>query len=370
VLQIPYKCQNSDCSTNYYTVPPQGVELYARVHREVKAMVFRWFFHLRGSLSRVRDELCEHGIFVSSSTVARWIKKAGEECVDAFSLFEQEDWEQPLCIDEKWVKVRKKWCYAFTAVGTKVADLFAFDLFYQKEKEAFRTFLLYLKLLGFDLFAFDLFYQKEKEAFRTFLLYLKLLGFRPKIITTDLLIAYENVIKEVFPDCYHHQCVLHAERDAKRLVRVALGDIEKHKEWEEKLVRRIRTLLNSRKEKQLKKRYFRLLQLKKQAPKQVSSVFDMLEKYYPKLLQAVIRKDIPKTTNAAERAIGEFEERYHLTKGFSSFYWAQFFLKSFQVYYRLRKISFGPLRGYNRFELKGNPLGKLNFTEYLTPTYF
>jgi len=41
-----YKCQNSDCSTNYYTVPPQGVELYARVHREVKAMVFRWFFHL------------------------------------------------------------------------------------------------------------------------------------------------------------------------------------------------------------------------------------------------------------------------------------------------------------------------------------
>jgi len=196
---------------------------------------------------------------LSSSTVARWIKKAGEECVDAFSLFEQEDWEQPLCIDEKWVKVRKKWCYAFTAVGTKVADLFAFDLFYQKEKEAFRTFLLYLKLLGF----------------------------RPKIITTDLLIAYENVIKEVFPDCYHHQCVLHAERDAKRLVRVALGDIEKHKEWEEKLVRRIRTLLNSRKEKQLKKRYFRLLQLKKQAPKQVSSVFDMLEKYYPKLLQAV-----------------------------------------------------------------------------------
>jgi len=33
--------------------------------------------------------------------------------------------------------------------------------------------------------------------------------------------------------------VLHAERDAKRLVRVALGDIEEHKEWEEKLVRRI-----------------------------------------------------------------------------------------------------------------------------------
>ena len=106
------------------------------------------------------------------------LDKKRKECVDAFSLFEQEDWEQPLCIDEKWVKVRKKWCYAFTAVGTKVGDLFAFDLFYQKEKEAFRTFLLYLKLLGF----------------------------RPKIITTDLLIAYENVIKEVFPDLSSSMC--------------------------------------------------------------------------------------------------------------------------------------------------------------------
>ena len=94
----------------------------------------------------------------------------------------------------------------------------------------------------------------------------------------------------------------------------------------------------------------------------------MLESYYPKLWDAVAQADLPRTTNAAERAIGELEERYHLTKGFTSFYYAQFFIKACQIYYRLRKITFGRFRGWNRLELKGSPLGKLTFTDYLTPT--
>ena len=334
-----YKCMNEECGTKYFTRPPHGVELYARVHKEVKIMTLRWVFHMRGSLSRVRDELLENGINVSLTTVMRWIKKAGEECVDAFRLYAKEDWEQPLCIDEKWIKVRNKWCYVYTGVGTTVTDLLAFDLFYHKGKYEFKTFLLELKSLGF----------------------------RPKIIITDLLTGYESIVKEVFPDCYYHQCVLHAERDAKRIVRKALRDGEEE-EWKEKLTKYIRNLFRSRKAKQVKKRYSRIMRLRDEAPEAVAGVFNMLQKYYPKLYQSVLRKDIPKTTNAVERAIGEFAERYQLTKGFSSFYYAQFFLKAFQIYYRLRKISFGPLRGKNRLELKGNPLGELKFTDYLTPT--
>ena len=95
----------------------------------------------------------------------------------------------------------------------------------------------------------------------------------------------------------------------------------------------------------------------------------MLEKYYPKLCLTVLNKDVPKTTNPVERATCEFEERYQLTKGFTSFYYAQFFIKAYQIYYRLRKISFGRFRGKNRLELKGNPVGKLSFTDFLTPTF-
>jgi len=335
-----YRCLNQQCRTKYFTRPPEGVELYSRVHREVKKMVLRWIFHLRGSLSRVRDELKEHGIEVALTTVLRWLKKAGEECVNVLSLFRQEDWQQSLCIDEKWIKVRNKWCYVFTAVGTKVTDLLAVELFYHKDKQAMRSFL----------------YQ------------LKALGFRPESITTDLLMGYETIVKEVFPDCIYLQCVLHAGRDAKRIVRTNLP-AEEDEQWKKRLTKCIRTLFKAKKIKQLKKRYSKIMRLREQAPDSVSGVFDMLEKYNPKLCLSVLRKDIPKTTNPVERAIGEFEERYQLTKGFSSFYCAQFFIKAHQIYYRLRKISFGPFKGKSRLQLKGNPVGKLSFADYLTPTF-
>ncbi len=48
-----YKCLNEGCRTKYFTQPPHGVELYARVHKDVKKMTLRWVFHMRGSLSRV-----------------------------------------------------------------------------------------------------------------------------------------------------------------------------------------------------------------------------------------------------------------------------------------------------------------------------
>jgi len=335
-----YRCLNQGCRTKYFTIPPKGVELYARVHRDVKKMVLRWVFHLRGSLSRVRDEMLEHGIAVSLTTVLRWLKKAGEECANVLHLYNQEDWEQPLCIDEKWIKVRRKWNYIFTAVGTKVTDLLAMELFYHKDKQAMKTFLYMLKALGF----------------------------RPKSITTDLLMGYEAVVKEVFPDCIYHQCIIHAGRDAKRIVRTALPN-KADEEWKTIVTKRIKTLFKSKKIKQVKKRYFKIMRLREQSPKSVLGVFDMLQKYYPKLCQSVLRKDIPKNTNPVERAIAEFEERYQLTKGFTSFYHAQFFIKAYQIYYRLRKISFGCFRGKSRLELKGNPVGKLSYADYLTPTF-
>jgi transposase-like protein/transposase len=335
-----YRCLNPACRTKYFTRPPKGVELYARVHRDVKKMVLRWTFHLRGSLSRVCDELFEHGIKVALTTVLRWLKKAGEESVDLLSLCNQEDWTQPLCIDEKWIKVRSRWHYAFTAVGANTQDLLAVELFYHKDSQAIRTFLLQMNTQGF----------------------------RPQKITTDLLLGYENVVKEVFPDCIFHECVLHAERDAKRIVRRSLPD-DGEQGWRRRLVRRIRTLFKSKNIKQVKKRYAHFLKLQHDAPECVLAVFKMMQRYFPKLCQSVLQKDIPRTTNAVERAIGELEERYHLTKGFTSFYHAQFFLKAHQVYYRLRKIRFGPFRGKNRLELKDNPVGALNFTDYLTPTF-
>lgn len=336
-----YHCLNPSCATKYFTIPPKGVELYARVHKKVKQSVLRWTFNLRSTLSRVRDELLENGINVSLTTVLRWIKKAGEECPEQLKIVPREFWQQPLIIDEKWIKIRDQWNYIFTAVGDIVSDLLAVDVFAKKDKQAMKTFLLSLKAKGF----------------------------RPRVIVTDLLMGYENLVKEVFPNAEYHQCVLHAERDAKRLVRKHLPEGIGYDNLRETLIKRIRKLFASKRTKQINKRYIAILKLKPNAPHQLNGLFDMLNKYIPKLSKATARKDIPRTTNAVERAIGEFEEKYCLTKGFTSFYYARCFVKIFQVYYRLRKISFGRFKGKSRLQLKGNPLAKLKFTEYLVQTY-
>lgn len=304
-------------------------------------MVFRWFFHLRGTLSRVNDELYEHGIKVAITTVLRWIKKAGEECVDLNKLSSVEDKTQSLCIDEKWIKVRNNWNYVFTAVGAKIPDLIAIDLYNQKDKSCIKAFLLSLKAAGFN----------------------------PYSITTDLLLGYESIVKKVFPDCIYNQCVLHAERDAKRLVRIHVPDNAKYKKIKELLRKRIRLLFESKKLKQLKKRYYKIIKIKEKTPKRVYCLFRLLKKYYPKLCISITNKKVSRTTNPVERAINEFEEKYHLTKGFTNFHFARFFLKAFQIYYRFKKITFGRFKNKNRLELKGNPIGKLNFGDYLTPTY-
>jgi hypothetical protein len=88
-------------------------------------------------------------------------------------------------------------------------------------------------------------------------------------------------------------------------------------QWKKRLTKAIGTLFRSKKLTQVKKRYAHIMKLQQIAPENVSSVFDMLKKYFPKLCRIVVQKDIPKTTNPVERAIGEFEERYQLTKGFS-----------------------------------------------------
>lgn len=152
-------------------------------------------------------------------------------------------------------------------------------------------------------------FHKDGKAIKTFLLKLKAFGFRPTIIVTDLLLGNQKIVREVFPGCTYHQCVLHAERDAKRIVRKSLTG-EENEGWRIRLTKCIRNLFKSKKPKQVKKRYFRLIKLREQAPAAVQGVFEMVEKYYPKLYQSVLRKDIPKTTNPVERAIGEFEERY------------------------------------------------------------
>ncbi len=114
---------------------------------------------------------------------------------------------------------------------------------------------------------------------------------------------------------------------------------DKYSDIKEVLKKRIRVLFESKNLKQVKKRYYKIIKLKEKVPERVYCLYDMLKKYFPKLCNTVTNKEIPKTTNSVERAIGEFEEKYHLMKGFTNFYYSIFYIKAFKIYYCLRKID-------------------------------
>ena len=79
--------------------------------------------------------------------------------------------------------------------------------------------------------------------------------------------GYEGVVKEIFPDSYYNQCVLHAERDAKRIIRENLTG-EMGSKWKKILRKRIRILFASKRGKQVKKRYRKIMELKDEAPEE------------------------------------------------------------------------------------------------------
>ncbi len=60
--------------------------------------------------------------------------------------------------------------------------------------------------------------HKGPDSVHLFLLQLKVLGYYPDTTVTDLCPDYPAIVKKVFPQAYHHQCMLHAELAAKKLV--------------------------------------------------------------------------------------------------------------------------------------------------------
>jgi transposase-like protein len=338
-FSLIFQCKNIECLTKYFTIPPKGVELYARYSKRAKKKAFDLILHLRGSLSRVIGVLADEEIKISITTPLRWIKKAGEECVEMGKIFTKFLGEK-ICIDEKWIKIKNVWHYVFNAVDALYDDLINIQLYAHKGTEEMKSFLLELKVRGFN----------------------------PKVIITDLLQGYGRIIKEVFPNCYHHECVLHAERDAKRLIRENLCT-EADESIKKKLIRMIWWLFRSKKKKQVKKRFGKIMSNQAQFPEYAQPVFNMLERYFPKLLYATQNPEIPLTTNSVERVIGEFDSKYQLIKGFSSFYSALCFLKVYQVYYRFKKNFFGAFKNKNKLELLGHNLRNLKFTDYLMVNY-
>jgi transposase-like protein len=103
-----------------------------------------------------------------------------------------------LLVDEKWVKIRKKWHYLFCSVD---------------------------HASGLPLFH-ALLPSRTKWACRLFLLKLRRLGKIPSAIITDGLKGYASAIEKVFPRARHLLCLFHHQQTVTRCVNRQFSDTD------------------------------------------------------------------------------------------------------------------------------------------------
>jgi len=331
-----YRCNNPYCQTKYFTDLPPGLELWARYVTKAKRKGLKLMFHVRGSLRRSTDYLnSEPGITISWSCLFNWIRKAGAECPlfeDIFPL----SWSKRLIVDEKYIKLYNKWIYLYVAVDEQTGEP------------------LHLQVMP----------HKGADSVHLLLLQLKALGYYPDTIVTDLCPDYPAIVTKVFPNAYHHQCVFHAERAAKKLVDKYLSD-QQHNAYKQQLKKQIRTLFKQRKATNLKKVYKKLMGSQSDYPTDSSPIFDMLQSYYPILLKCITDHNIPKTSNAVENLIKEFDLNYRTTMGYSSIEAIREFAKAYLIYLRLCPRSEGNSKGFSPAQLARDKRIPLSWDEFI-----
>jgi hypothetical protein len=130
--------------------------------------------------------------------------------------------------------------------------------------------------------------------------------------------------------------------------------------------RPIQHIFEARTKRTAQKRYQDVLALRAtyvQATPGAAAIFDFLERHWPKLVNAIESRAIPKTNNAVELVIRRFDQYYQSFCGFESIETAQTFLAVFEKLYRLTPFSDDAqpaLRGKCPLELAGYDVRRLS----------
>lgn len=96
----------------------------------------------------------------------------------------------------------------------------------------------------------------------------------------------------------------------------------------------------------LERIYKKVINPQSEYPNQAKPIFEMLQMYYPILLNCLKDHKIPKTSNAAENLIKEFDLKYRTTMGYSSIEVIREFAKAYLIYLRLCPKSEGNSKGF------------------------
>jgi transposase-like protein len=337
-----YYCRNRACSHQTFTDLPPGLVPYSRYRTEVKLRAVQMYAWGYSTYRRTGQALG-----VKSMTVYRWVSAWGYELLPVAALFGVVKSSGVIGVDEKYVLVPKndkpagdmrRWMYVYLAVDVYTHDLLHIAIYANNDKETALTFLLALRAKGYH----------------------------PHVVVTDLRRDYGPDIARVFPTATHHECIFHALKDVSQHCRTIYGSRfdQTHPEVED-LCLAIQHIFEAKTKRTAQKRYQEVLALRAtyvQATPGAVAIFDFLERHWPKLVNAIESRAIPKTNNAVELVIRRFDQHYQSFCGFESIQSAQTFLAVFEKLYRLTPFSDDAqptIRGKCPLELAGYDIRRL-----------
>jgi len=208
-----------------------------------------------------------------------------------------------LYIDEKWLKIRKKWHYLFVAVD---------------------------QASGLPLFH-DLLPTRTKWACRLFLLKLKRLGKMPSLIITDGLQGYVSAVAKIFPAAKHLLCLFHHQQSVTRCVNKQFRETEQEEANAAK--KRMKQVVQTHDPRTVNRRLKRLEQAAKEKGWKILKWLRQTRSKLDKIVPAVRSNSYPRTTNEIERFFRAFVRFYKMRCGFHSITSAKRAIIFFMVVY-------------------------------------
>lgn len=191
-------------------------------------------------------------------------------------------------IDEKWLKIRRKWHYLFVSVDHDSGLPFFYELLPTRTKWACRLFLLKLNRLG------------------------KI----PAVIITDGLQGYVSAIATVFPAAKHLLCLFHHQQSVTRSVNTQFCETEQEDANAAK--KQMKRVVQTHDTRTVKRRLDRLEHVANEKGWKIMEWIKRTRDKLKHLLPVVRSNTYPSTTNEIERFFRAFSRFYKMRCGFHS----------------------------------------------------
>lgn len=191
-------------------------------------------------------------------------------------------------VDEKWLKIKKKWHYWFVAIDDETG----------------------LPILC------ELLMTRTKWSCRWFMLKLKMIGKTPVVIITDGLLGYISAIVKVFPKCKHLLCIFHYQQNVTSWIKKHLCSLPA--DTIKVIKKKMKSVVQTSDSRTVKRR---LKKLESEDEKKKWGIKDWIEnvtKKLDKLIPSLRENNYPKTTNMIERFFRAFNRFYKTRCGFHS----------------------------------------------------